>query len=1113
MTGETGKTLRDAYGSPANAPAELLRLVFPGCNPRPAADGSGGMCDPRPGASDASPSFTFWRGQEDGGAMFSRKGTGETWNAVQLLEQYGNGGAGMTGKDAAALLISRAGLERQDAEQGPGTRPGMNVQAARPSLGGTLRQTQGRDYAADPLEALKGWERLKMWPENGEDPGAAWKALEARGLFPAVPELLEAFRAKKGGACKVPGGVTRDALAFIIRGPDGAPVAVKFRNDGTPEQLTEAGRDRYRYPKGHKGTPAHCSPGLTSPDVTAEVWTEGELNGAAFMLALRSRNLLGSIGVQGMAGAGGNPHVRHDLTGRKVFIYADPDTPGELARVRWARLASELGAVPHMLPCFPDGRDAADFLGALWTPGTAEGEQGGAEALAEWLTGHMQTAPVWEDPDPPAEPAPEFGEGFEVWPYAVKGGQIGKSVPDREEPNTFKFRPLLGFMARITAEVSRDSGDGNPLRVFLIEGQTPEGRQLPALEVPVSKFGAMGWPLEGWGADGFVFPGSSVKDDARAALLTLSRAAGMERRTVHTRTGWANIPGAGMVFLTAGACIGAAGAVPGVGVSLLGKLKHFTLPEPPGGNAEAEAVRAVLDLLELAPLAVMVPLLGGVFRAPLGAVRFSIWLESRTGWGKSALARILQAFYGPEWVEHFPPADFQSTDNALTLGAFMAADVPYVADDFKPEGTRSAVDAEHAKLSRFLSSAGNGSGRDRMTSDALTVRSGYYPRGLVIATAETGPRKLSDVARTVHVPLPGPLFGPGGPSHGSALFDHARETAEAGVYASCTAGYLRFIAQHYPKVTGAALASRVSEVARQFPGTHGRTAHNSAELLEGWRVFLSYAVSVGAVTHAEGMKYGEQAAEALRDVSASQAAALEGVDPVTRFLPLLSGLLRSGRVYLRDAETGEAPGAELGADAPDAPASGWRWRSYGDPEKGAGVWETRPGAVPVGWLGEYGGQVYALLEASTYAEVNKAAEGEGYGLPAPRSLWQGLKDRHTPSGEMVTQGDRATYPRSVYGLGPKERQPFYNFVWPLPLQKRDERDTEQKTSTRTASSGVTFYFLETGQDIKKRDTSPESVSSTASNGVPFLPSADSLEQGGETLPEQAPGDEFEVFTI
>ncbi|SEJ70084.1 hypothetical protein SAMN04488058_1154 [Deinococcus reticulitermitis] len=1110
MTG-AGDALRSAYGAPANAPAELLRLAFPGCEPRPAGDGSGVMCDPRGGQhAERTPSFTFWRGEQDGGAMFQRKGTGETWNALQLLEQFGNGGAGMTRADAAALLISRAGLERQDAEQGSSFRPGVRM--GPPSLGKRLRERQGQAVPVDAHKALAGWEALKRWHAGEDDPGPAWKALEARGLLPALAlGFLEAFRRDPRKAGRLSSLLTPEALAFKVRGPEaGTVAAVKYRNNGSAEQLGAAGLDRYVYAKGHKGTPAHTSPGLTAPGISAEVWTEGELNGVGFMLALGAAGLSGSVGVQGMAGATGNPHVLHDLTGRRVFIYADPDKAGEEARTRWARLALEVGAVPYMLPPFIPGdpsADAADFLGRLWDPGTPEGERAGAEALGEWLSAHMRDAEAWQDPEPGAE----YGEGFQSWPYKIEGGQVGKlkRSPDGPE-DAHEFRPLLGFTARIVAEVSRDSGDGNPLRVFQIEGRTPEGRPLPPVEVPTGKFSAMSWPLEHWGADGFVYPGSSVKDEARAALLSLSRAAGMDRRTVYTHTGWVQLPEHGPVFLTAGACIGSAGAVPGVGVSLLGKLKHYALPDPPEGDTEREAVRSALELLELGPPSLLFPLLGGVFRAPLGNVRFSEWLESRTGWGKSTLAAVLQSFYGAAWIEHFPPADFQSTDNALTLGAFLARDVLFVADDFKPEGSRSDVDRAHAALSRFLSSAGNGAGRDRMTADALTVRQGYYPRGLVLATAEQGPRKHSDVARTVALTVPGPLFGPGGPADGSARFDEARRNAEGGTYARAMAGFLRYVAAHFPAVTGAALAERVALSARDFPGTHGRTAQNAAELLEGWRVFLSYARDCGTVTEAEALSLGKQAAEALRDTSAGQATALEQVDPVTRFLPLLSGLLRSGAAFLRDAETGDAPGANLGADSPDAPAAGWRWRSYGDPAEGKGTWETRPGAVPVGFLGEYGGQTYALLEASAYAQVNRAAEGEGHGLPAPRSLWQGLRDRHAPSGDMVAESGKATYRRSVYGCGPKGRIPFYNFLWPLSPQKRDERDTEQETPSHTGKSGVPFYLLEKGQSYRKGTPLPDSPSHMAFSGVPFLPSAETAVPDAQT-PEEADG--LEVFTV
>ena len=107
-----------------------------------------------------------------------------------------------------------------------------------------------------------------------------------------------------------------------------------------------------------------CSPELTGAEVSAELWVEGELNGIAFALALRAMGIV-HIGVQGLGGASGKPHTSHNLAGRKIYIYADPDPAGKKACQRLAMLAVERGAVPYVLPAFQDGvpeYDAAAFL-------------------------------------------------------------------------------------------------------------------------------------------------------------------------------------------------------------------------------------------------------------------------------------------------------------------------------------------------------------------------------------------------------------------------------------------------------------------------------------------------------------------------------------------------------------------------------------------------------------------------------------------------------------------------------------------------------------------------------------------------------------------------------
>jgi len=387
------------------------------------------------------------------------------------------------------------------------------------------------------------------------------------------------------------------------------------------------------------------------------------------------------------------------------------------------------------------------------------------------------------------------------------------------------------------------------------------------------------------------------------------------------------------------------------------------------------------------------------------------------------------------------------------------------------------------------------------------MRTDYYPRGLVLATAETGPKKLSDLARTVFVEVPGPLFGEGAAPGMSEAYHAARRSAEAGTYAAALSGFLRWIAGRHGDLTGEALEVRLEETSRLFAAPHGRTPRNAAEVAEGWRAFLSYARDVGAVTDAEGEEVWGRVVTALRELAEGQGEALTDADPVTRFLALLSALLRTGAVYLRDAETGEAPEEH-------AEACGWRWRPFGNPAEGEGRWELRrPNAAPVGYLGTVNGEPMAFFEAVLYQEVNRAAEGEGYALPAPKTLWKQVRDRLKPAGLMVCEGDRATYPRRVYGCGPKQRISLYNICWPIPTE-RDNGTPDLKTLSHTAFSGVPFPFSLTGHLERNGTPGLETSSSTAFSGVPFHFSADSLEQDGPEVPEdEQDADAFEVFTV
>lgn len=145
-------------------------------------------------------------------------------------------------------------------------------------------------------------------------------------------------------------GPNGDAF-FAILDPQGRYLNIKRRfADGHRKG------GRYKYEIAGRGTPAWCSPGILTHDRILVI--EGELNGMAAWLAAPH------LGVMGIAGTNGCLHLSV-LKGRAVFIYTDPDEPGEKAARAWRTAASKAGAeYVEVLKGWPDG-DACDVAGRL----------------------------------------------------------------------------------------------------------------------------------------------------------------------------------------------------------------------------------------------------------------------------------------------------------------------------------------------------------------------------------------------------------------------------------------------------------------------------------------------------------------------------------------------------------------------------------------------------------------------------------------------------------------------------------------------------------------------------------------------------------------------------
>lgn len=1056
--------LPDALKHPQNRPGPLVRWlasqVAPSADLSGLTDAGGVVCDFRPGLEEKDPSLSVSVGK--GGAVFRRHGGDDAGlSAVQYTAQV----LGVSKKEAAQLLIDRAGLVdekpagpkigRQKGKKPPrGPRPAQDSPAKEEGASLPTPKPVGLSEALEKLAKfgplapddlayrLKGLRLI----EDPEDTSEAAQEVTRRGLWPAVRSgLLRPYALEEGAA--LPAHSFAGALFFEVRGPDGAVWAVKFRNTDTGLDIAEANTGkrppRYAYTGKGAGRPAWCAGPMRSDLPTLLI--EGELNGAAVAVMLEAAGLGDAYNVQGLASAGALPHVSHLTEGARVYVFADMGDKrgeGEKARVMWGTIAHALGAQvfqigqevtgdgteasprrkveanPFQTPEKGLGSDACDALASA-----VYGPTVGPLLWGRRLEKAIEAAQPWK-PAPPVEAGPpgsgeEEGQGAGVlWVsdsegFALEGGKlcaVKKRWVEGEEVEDFD--ELLNFSALITAEITQEDGTGEAPKLFEIAGRWPDGRPMnPArLTIPAPEFAGMGWASGKWGASAIVRSGNGKKDKAREGIQRLSAARGIDQRTVYQFTGWIDTED-GPVYLTAGASIGARGGVEGVEVDLSPegrspRLTGYALPDP--AKAEAadvrDAVRASLALLDLVGLdPVSVPVMGAMYRAPLGRADFVVWLTGETGRNKTALLSLAQAHYGAAWNAEHLPEGWGSSANGLEKAAHTVKDALFLIDDFKPAGSATDINRIHGAAARIMSGAADGVGRGTMTADRK-ARAGLFPRGLVITSGETLPRGHSNRARAVIVDVTRKLIPDGDAAKSEGFYD-AADRAKDGVYALALACYIQGIAGNLEalRVGSEAHTAHVRQWAKVFKGAHGRTGRALAELSYGWACFLAFAVSLEALTEGEAVTLWGRVVEALAYTSEGQAEHLHSEDPNTRALSLTASLLAQGRIYLPDLKSGEAP-----ADSDTAQMCGYQKRViYAKSGEGADVEDltTRPGAVKVGYYQKSGGDEWAYFDPEAlHEQLQRAAQGQaGAALPDKATLWANMRDRLHPLGLMRCQ--------------------------------------------------------------------------------------------------------------
>lgn len=732
-----------------------------------------------------------------------------------------------------------------------------------------------------------------MVAESNAESEAEWAALDldpqhidilvARGIAPDIARdrgLLTARTAAHLQALEFPPS-QREAPALLIplHNTAGDRVGYQLRPD-VPRTI-RGKIVKYETRAGTKmlvDVPPVARPGLRVVDTPLWI-TEGPLKADAAVTA--GACCVALLGVHSFAR---QPEILADwdnivLPDRDVYVAFDSDTATNpkvrhaLGRFRgWLTLHHARVHIVH-IPAAPEG-----------------GKQGLDDYLAGGGTLQALTDAATTELPPPADP--EMAGG----PYRETARGIVMDRLDRRS-GEIVTTPLTTFPARIATETVRDDGT-EQRRHYDVEAVVDDRRY--NVDVPADQFAGMGWIAQ-LPTRAIVAAGAGARDHTRAAIQHLSF--DVATRTVYAHTGWREIDGR-HVYLSGGGGIDPGGTAPDVTVELEGEAGGYALPAPPEGEALQDAILASLDLMSAAPPSIMAPLLGAVYRAPLGRVDTALHLYGETGGGKTALAALAQQHYGAAMDDRNLPGNWGSTANALERLCHQTADAVTVIDEYVPSADLKQRHALLAAAERIFRGAGNGSGRQRARVDGSLIAA-RPPRCLVVSTGEDRPAGASLAARRLDIAVPkGTVNVPG--------LSPYQENAEQGSYAAAMAGYVRWLARR--RGAGVDVLVDRDQLRREaIEGrAHLRTAWAVADLGAGWRTFLRLAVESGALDAPAADALWATVWTSLLDLAADQDAQQRQAEPTGRWLELLRSGLVTGAVRLDPL--GEAVDDSTGAD-------------------------------------------------------------------------------------------------------------------------------------------------------------------------------------------------------
>ena len=612
--------------------------------------------------------------------------------------------------------------------------------------------------------------------------------------------------------------------------------------------------------------------------------------------------------------------------GRPVILWRDADEPGAQYANDVARALEALGVTG--LHCLVHGKEGAGAADAVqehapgWNGLDALPEGADLGSLYDTVQGLLAEVQPFQAP---SNPVPAKGKrpskhqaitagDKALLQKAAGGGSAAAALDYATDPSGALVRlsygkegevtevPVADFSILIESEVVRDDGQ-SASRDLRVSGRR-NGKNLPIHQVPAADFPDMDWVAEAWGAGCRIFPGRMNRDYLVDAARLLSARNGGEipvwRDYVHT--GWTQLADGSRVFLTAGACIGAAGPVPGITVDLRHGLERYALPVPPTDDeARLKAVQASLRALDIASRLVTVPLIAAAFLAPLAIelqVDFGLWLEGTSESGKTSVASAIAAHFGTGVDRHHVLASCRSTYASIEGRVFRAKDVLGIVDDYYPAASPREQQTMEQTVSMLVRGIGNRDGRTR-SNVRLEERPVRLPRGLLVFTAEMGLRGHSEQNRLLVVPLSREDVD-------WAALTTMQADGARGRLATSMALYI----QHLASLKDFETYKKKFEGYRSRAmacGLSGRAPEQVAYLAVGFAAYASHLRRQGALTDEEAKQLAEEGFTVLRDLALAHRRQVQEATPAQRAIDAVREALATGLAHLLDKGSGGRP--------------------------------------------------------------------------------------------------------------------------------------------------------------------------------------------------------------